>query len=165
MKGRTILLVEDNDDDARLTMRALQRNNILNEVVHARDGAEALDYLFRTGAHSGREASDSLQLILLDLNLPRLSGLQVLERIRADERTRLLPVVVLTTSSEEADLVRSYGLGVNSYVRKPVRFEQFAEAVRQLGMYWLVLNLSPGAPPGDAGTLPGSGDRGPGPMK
>lgn len=147
MREKTILLVEDNDDDARLTIRALQRNNILNRVVLAADGAEALDYLFGTGAHAGRDPAQLPQVVLLDLKLPKVNGLEVLERVRADERTRLLPVVVLTTSNEEADVVRSYRLGANSYIRKPVDFEQFAEAVRQLGMYWLVLNENPS--PGD----------------
>jgi two-component system response regulator len=147
MNEKTILLVEDNDDDVHLTVRALRRNKILNRVVVAGDGAEALDYLFGTGTHAGRDPAEMPQVVLLDLNLPKVSGLQVLERVRADERTRLLPVVVLTTSNEEVDVVRSYRLGANSYIRKPVDFEQFAEAVRQLCMYWLVLNENPS--PGD----------------
>jgi two-component system response regulator len=142
MKEKVILLVEDNADDELLTIRALKKNKILNQVVVARDGAEALDFLFATGAHAGRDPSVIPQVILLDLNLPKLGGLEVLKRIRGDDRTRLLPVVVLTTSNEERDLVQSYSLGANSYIRKPVDFEQFSEAVRQLGMYWLVLNQS-----------------------
>jgi two-component system response regulator len=137
MTQKTILLVEDNEDDELLTIRALQKNNILNEVVVARDGAEALDCLF------GDNAVRLPQLILLDLNLPKISGLEVLKRIRSEEKTRLLPVVVLTTSDEEKDRVSSYSLGANSYIRKPVDFEQFSESVRQLGMYWLALNKGP----------------------
>jgi len=143
MNEKIILLVEDNEDDALLTVRALNRNNILNDVVIARDGAEALDFLFCTGAHAQRDRAVMPQVVLLDLNLPKVNGLQVLERIRKDERTRLLPVVVLTTSNEEVDMIKSYALGANSYIRKPVNFEQFTEAVRQLGMYWLVLNQNP----------------------
>lgn len=141
--GRVILLVEDNADDEVLTLRALRKNNIANEVVVARDGEEALDYLFGTGAHAGRDASIVPQVILLDLNLPRLSGLDVLRRIRADERTKLLPVVVLTSSKEDEDIVNSYSLGANSYVRKPVDFAQFSEAVKTLGLFWLLLNEVP----------------------
>jgi two-component system response regulator len=143
MKEKIILLVEDNPDDELLTLRALKKSNILNEVVVARDGAEALDYLFGTGVHAGREASRMPQVVLLDLRLPKVDGLEVLQRLRADERTRLLPVVVLTSSDEEQDIVKSYSLGANSYVRKPVDFAQFSEAVRQLGLYWLLLNQSP----------------------
>ncbi len=142
MKERFILLVEDNPDDEALTLRALRKNHIANEVV-ARDGAEALDFLFGTGGHAGRDTSHTPQLILLDLKLPKLSGIEVLKRVRSDPRTRLLPVVVLTTSSEERDMIDSYSLGANSYVRKPVDFTQFTEAVRQLGLYWLVLNDLP----------------------
>lgn len=142
-KDKVILLVEDNPDDEALTLRALKRNNIFNEVVVARDGVEALDYLFGTGAHAGRDVSDQPQLILLDLKMPRVDGLEVLRRLRADERTRLQPVVILTTSNEDRDVVSSYELGANSYIRKPVDFEQFMEAVRQLGLYWLVLNTVP----------------------
>ncbi len=142
-KTRTILLVEDNPDDEALTLRALKKNHILNEVVVARDGAEALDYLFGTGAHAGRDVRDAPQVVLLDLKLPKVDGLEVLRRLRADARTRLQPVVVLTTSSEERDIVSSYELGANSYIRKPVDFNQFMEAVRQLGLYWLVLNVPP----------------------
>jgi len=141
--GRAILLVEDNPDDELLTLRALKKQNITNEVVVARDGAEALDYLFGSGPYAGRDLSVMPQLILLDLKLPKVDGLEVLRRVRADERTRLLPVVILTTSREQQDLLQGYGLGANSYVRKPVDFDQFAEAVRQLGLYWLLLNESP----------------------
>lgn len=145
MKEKVILLVEDNADDEMLTIRALKKNKILNEVVVAHDGPEALDYLFGTGKYAGRDMSVQPQVVLLDLNLPKLSGLEVLKRIRGEESTRLLPVVILTTSNEEKDLLGSYSLGANSYIRKPVDFEQFSEAIRQLGMYWLVLNRAPGA--------------------
>ncbi|ACL72201.1 response regulator [Thioalkalivibrio sulfidiphilus] len=144
-RSRSILLVEDNPDDELLTLRALQKNRILNEVVVARDGAEALDYLFGTGEYAGRNLLDAPQLVLLDLNLPKLDGIEVLRRIRSDPRTRLQPVVILTTSSEERDIVSSYELGANSYIRKPVDFEQFMEAIRQLNLYWLVLNVPPPA--------------------
>jgi two-component system, response regulator len=140
---RTILLVEDNPDDEALTLRALKKNNILNEVVVARDGVEALDYLFCRGIHAGRDPSVTPALILLDLKLPKLDGLEVLKNVRASENTRLLPVVILTTSKEERDLMQGYANGANSYVRKPVDFNQFIEAVRQLGLYWLVLNEMP----------------------
>jgi len=143
MAGDVILLVEDNPDDVDLTLRALKRNNIMNEVVVARDGVEALDYLFATGTHAGRDTSVMPQVVLLDLKLPKVDGLEVLRRVRADERTKLLPVVILTSSKEQQDLVESYSLGANSYVRKPVDFNQFVEAVRQLGLYWLVLNERP----------------------
>jgi two-component system response regulator len=135
-----ILLVEDNADDELLTRRAFKKNNILNDVVVAHDGAEALDYLFGTGAHAGRNVNDLPQLVLLDLNLPRVSGLDVLRRIRGDDRTKLLNVVVLTSSKEDEDVLRSYSLGANSFVRKPVEFQAFTEAVRTLGLYWLILN-------------------------
>ena len=143
MKNKIILLVEDNPDDETLTLRALNKSKILNELVVARDGAEALDFLFGTGIYAGRDTSIQPQLILLDLKLPKVDGLEVLKRLRADPRTALLPVTVLTTSNEERDIVTSYQLGVNSYVRKPVDFESFIEAVRQLGLYWLVLNTPP----------------------
>lgn len=138
-----ILLVEDNADDEKLTLRALKKNNIRNEVVVARNGLEALDYLFGTGAYAGRNLSVMPQVVLLDLKLPKLDGLEVLRRVRADDRTKLLPIVILTSSNEEADRIKGYGLGANSYVRKPVDFNQFSEAARQLGLYWLVLNESP----------------------
>ena len=140
-----ILLVEDNPDDEALTLRALRKSNIANEVVVAHDGVEALDYLFGTGAHEGRDLGVMPQVVLLDLKLPRVDGLEVLRRMRADERTRLLPVVVLTTSSEQRDIVGSYSLGANSYIRKPVDFVRFAEAVQQLGLYWLLMNEAPPA--------------------
>ncbi len=143
MNSKTILLVEDNPDDEALTLRALKQNKILNEVAVARDGAQALEYLFGTGAHAGRDANNLPQLVLLDLKLPKVSGLEVLKRLRSDERTRLTPVVILTSSKEDRDLVEAYGLGANSYVVKPVDFSQFLEAARQLGLYWLVLNQNP----------------------
>ena len=146
MSQRMILLVEDNPDDEALTRRALAKNNIQIEVRVARDGAEALDLLFGSGDHPGEALPE---VVLLDLKLPKVDGLEVLRRIRADERTRLLPVVILTSSREERDLISGYGLGANSYIRKPVDFGQFVEAVRQLGLYWLVLNEPPphGRPP------------------
>lgn len=142
-KQKIILLVEDNPDDELLAVRALHKNNIGNEIVVARDGVEALDYLFGTGKYTGRDLSEMPQIILLDLKLPKVDGLEVLRKIRSDGRTRLLPVAVLTSSKEEKDLVDSYSLGANSYIRKPVDFDQFCEAVRQLGLYWLVLNEAP----------------------
>jgi two-component system, response regulator len=143
MQNKIILLAEDNPDDVKLTMRALKKANVLNEVVVAQDGTEALDYLFGTGKYAGRDVNQKPQVVLLDLKMPKVDGLEVLQRIRADERTRLLPVVILTTSSEDKDRVSSYKLGANSYVRKPVDFNQFTEAVRQLGLYWLLLNEGP----------------------
>ena len=143
MRKKIILLVEDNPDDELLAIRALEKNNIMNEVVVARDGAEALDNLFGAGAYTGRDMSVMPQIILLDLKLPKIDGLEVLRRLRNNERTKLLPVVVLTSSKEERDLTESYSLGANSYIRKPVNFAQFTEAIRQLGLYWLVLNESP----------------------
>lgn len=147
MTNKSILLVEDNPDDEALTLRALHKHNILNEVVVARDGAEALDYLFCTGAWAGRDPRLLPQVVLLDLKLPKIDGLEVLRRVRADERTRLLPVVILTSSNEEKDRVDGYGLGCNSYVRKPVNFDEFIDAVKQLGLYWLVLNEPPEGKP------------------
>jgi CheY-like chemotaxis protein len=138
-----ILLVEDNPDDEALTLRALKKNNIMNEVVVAHDGVEALDYLFGKGVYVDRDMSVMPNLILLDLKLPKMDGLEVLRHLRADERTKILPVVILTSSKEEQDLINGYSLGANSYVRKPVDFSQFSEAVRQLGLYWFVLNESP----------------------
>ena len=142
-RSGTILLVEDNADDVDLTLRAFERSKMANEVVVVRDGAEALDYLFVTGAHAGRDSTAAPEVVLLDLKLPKVSGLEVLRRLRADERTRRLPVVILTSSSEESDIIRSYDLGANSFVRKPVDFAQFLAAATQLGLYWLVLNQSP----------------------
>lgn len=138
-----ILLVEDNPDDEALTLRALKKNNILNEVVVARNGVEALDYLFGKGVYADRDMSVMPNLILLDLKLPKMDGLEVLRQLRTDDRTKILPVVILTSSKEEQDLINGYSLGANSYVRKPVDFSQFSEAVRQLGLYWFVLNESP----------------------
>ena len=146
MDDTAILLVEDNPDDEALTLRALKRNNISNEVVTARDGQEAIDFLFGQGMHSGRDTRVMPQVVLLDLKLPKLDGFEVLKRLRADGRTRLLPVVILTSSNEEKDRINGYGLGANSYVRKPVEFGEFIEAVRQLGLYWLILNEPPPSP-------------------
>ena len=143
MEEKVILLVEDNPDDEALTLRALKKNNIRNKVVVAHDGAEALDYLFGTGTYASREPGNTPQVILLDLKLPKIDGLEVLRRIRAAERTKLIPVVILTSSKEEQDMIQGYGYGANSYVRKPVDFNQFVEAVNQLGLYWLVLNEVP----------------------
>jgi two-component system response regulator len=141
-----ILLVEDNPDDEVLTLRALRKSNIANEVIIAHDGVEALDYLFGTGAYAGRDAQKTPAVVLLDLKLPKLDGLDVLRRLRADSRTALLPVVVLTSSDEEQDIAESYRLGANSYIRKPVDFNHFVEAVQQLGLYWLLLNKLPPHP-------------------
>ncbi len=138
-----ILLIEDNPDDEALTLRALKKNNIANEVVVVRDGEEALDYLFATGAYEGRDTSVMPTVTLLDLKLPKMGGLDVLKRLRADERTKFLPIVVLTSSDEEKDMIESYSLGANSYVRKPVDFTRFSEAVQRLGLYWLLLNEPP----------------------
>jgi CheY-like chemotaxis protein len=143
MNNRTILLVEDNPDDVILTLRALKKNNLTNEVVVAADGVEALDYLFATGKYAGRDLQAMPDLVLLDLKLPRLGGLEVLQKIRGDARTKVLPVVILTSSTEEKDLIEGYSLGANSYVRKPVNFVQFVEATRELGLYWLVYNEPP----------------------
>ena len=143
MTEKTILLVEDNPDDEALTLRALKKNNIFNAVVVARDGAEALDYLFGEGSYAGRDLDHMPGVILLDLKLPKIDGLEVLRRVRSEPRTRLLPVIVLTSSVRDQDIAESYGLGANSYVRKPVDFEQFTEAVRQLGLYWLIINVPP----------------------
>ena len=140
MKDKIILLIEDNPDDAALTLRALENNNIKNDVVVVHDGAAALDYLFGTGSHAGRDLTIMPQLTLLDLKLPKVDGLEVLRLLRANELTRLLPVVILTSSNEEQDRINGYGLGANSYVRKPIDFGQFIDAVRQLGLYWLILN-------------------------
>lgn len=140
MNEKCVLLVEDTPDDAELTLRAFRKNHLFNEVVVVQDGAEALDYLFGQGAYAGRGPRALPQFVLLDLNLPKLSGLEVLQRIRADERTLCLPVIILTTSREQQNMMEGYRLGANSYIRKPVDFEQFSEAVKQLGLYWLVLN-------------------------
>ena len=143
MSKKIILLVEDNPDDEALTIRAFQKNNIANEVLIARDGAEALDILFGTGAYAGRDLSKRIAVILLDLKLPKIDGLEVLRKLRGDERTRLLPVVVLTSSKEEQDIVGSYSLGANSYIQKPVDFDKFLACVQELGLYWLLLNQAP----------------------
>jgi two-component system response regulator len=140
MVSPQILLVEDNPDDEELTLRALRKNKIQNEVIVARDGVEALDYLFGEGTYTGRDLTIMPHVVLLDLKLPKVSGLDVLRRVREDPRTRLQPVVILTSSLEDEDRIAGYGLGANSYVRKPVDFAQFLEAVRQLGLYWLILN-------------------------
>jgi two-component system response regulator len=143
---RTILLVEDNPDDELLTLRAFARNHIVNAVDVVRDGQEALDYLFCTGEHCDRDPFDLPQVVLLDLKLPKIDGLEVLRRMRRDDRLKMLPVVVLTSSSEESDIVASYDLGANSYVRKPVDFSEFATAVRDVGLYWMMLNEPPPKP-------------------
>ncbi|MBZ5542915.1 MAG: response regulator [Acidobacteriia bacterium] len=143
MDDKVILLVEDNPDDEALTLRALKKNNFMNEVVVARDGAEALDYLFAMNRYAARDIREWPAVVLLDLKLPKVSGLEVLRKIRSDERTRAMSVVILTSSKEEQDVTESYDLGVNSYVRKPVDFAKFVEAVKQIGLYWLLLNEPP----------------------
>jgi two-component system response regulator len=145
MSNKLILLVEDNPDDEELTMRALRKANVANDIVVARDGSAALDFLFGRGEHAGRDPARAPAVVLLDIKLPKVSGLEVLERLRADERTRLVPVVMLTSSSEDEDKLRSYRLGANSYVRKPVEFGAFVEAVAQLGLYWVLFNEPPPA--------------------
>jgi CheY-like chemotaxis protein len=146
MTEKIILLVEDNPDDEALTLRALKQSKLANEIVITRDGTEALDFLFGTGAYAGRDVTSTPGVVLLDLKLPKLSGLEVLQQMRADPRTRLTPVVVLTSSSEDEDMMKSYELGANSYVRKPVVFGKFADAVSQLGLYWMLLNQPPPRP-------------------
>jgi two-component system response regulator len=146
MEEKIILLVEDNPDDVELTLRAFKKNNILNRVIIAKDGAEALDFLFGTGTYAGRELKDLPVVILLDLKLPKIDGLEVLKRIRQDNRTKLIPVVILTSSAEPKDVVNGYSLGANGYVRKPVEFSQFLDAMRHLGLFWLLWNEPP--PPG-----------------
>ena len=143
MKEKIILLVEDNPDDVALTIRAFKKNNIMNKILVAKDGVEALDYLFGTGVHAGRDLKDLPVIVLLDLKLPRVSGLEVLEKMRRNELTQLIPVVILTSSAEEQDVVNGYKLGANSYVRKPVAFDQFLDAVKQLGLFWLLWNEPP----------------------
>lgn len=143
MRDKFVLLVEDNPDDVALTQRAFKKSNIANEMVVASDGAEALDFIFARGEFAGRDATVLPEVVLLDLKLPKVDGLEVLRRLREDPRTRLLPVVILTSSKEEQDMMRGYALGANSYVRKPVDFIEFTEAVRELGLYWLILNQSP----------------------
>jgi len=143
LEEKIILLVEDNPDDVTLTERALKKSHILNKLIIAKDGVEALDYLFGTGSWAGRDMNNMPEIVLLDLKLPKIDGLEVLKRIRANAQTKLLPVVILTSSKEEKDLIDGYSMGANSYIRKPVNFNQFADAVRQLGLYWLVLNERP----------------------
>ena len=143
MASNSILLVEDNPDDEALTLRAFRKNNVTNDVVVARDGAQALEYLFGTGPYASRDVSVAPQVVILDLKLPKIDGLEVLRRMRASPQTKLLPVVILTSSNEERDRLEGYGLGANSYVRKPVNFSEFLDAVRQLGLYWLLLNERP----------------------
>jgi two-component system, response regulator len=140
MEEKIILLVEDNPDDEALMIRALKKNNIINDIVIVRDGAEALDYLFGRGKYEGRDVRVKPQLVLLDLKLPKIDGLEVLRQVRADERTKYIPIVILTTSSEQRDIIKSYDLGANSFVQKPVDFNEFIEATRQLGTYWLLIN-------------------------
>jgi two-component system response regulator len=143
MEEKIILLVEDNPDDVDLTLRAFKQNNIFNKVVVARDGVEALDYLMGTGIHAGREVKDLPVVTLLDLKLPKMDGLEVLKQVRSNEMTRLLPVVILTSSNEENDVISGYKLGANSYIRKPVDFTQFVDAIKSLGLYWLIWNEPP----------------------
>jgi two-component system, response regulator len=143
MSKRYILLVEDDPDDELLTLRVLKNQNIINEVVVARDGAEALDHLFCRGKYADRDPSVLPQVVLLDLKLPKLDGMEVLGEIRSEERTKILPVVILTSSKEEKDLINSYKLGANSFVRKPINFREFSEAIKQLGLYWLLMNVNP----------------------
>jgi two-component system response regulator len=143
MNSKNILLVEDNPSDVKLTKRALEQNQITNELIVTEDGQEALDYLFGTGQYAGRDIQNLPAVVLLDLKLPKIEGLEVLQKIRAHELTRLIPVVILTSSSQEEDMIASYNLGANSYIRKPVNFQQFTDAVRTLGMYWLLLNEPP----------------------
>ena len=143
MEDKIVLLVEDNPDDVELTLRAFKKNNISNKVIVAKDGVEALDYLFGTGMYAGRDIKTMPIVVLLDLKLPKIDGLEVLKRIRQNELTRLLPVVILTSSAEQRDVIDGYSLGANSYVRKPVNFEQFVEAIRHLGLYWLLWNEPP----------------------
>lgn len=143
MRNKVILLVEDNPDDVKLTLRAFEKNKLANQIIVARDGVEALDFLFGTGEYEGRDLRIMPQLILLDLKLPKIDGLEVLRRLRDDERTALIPVVILTTSDEQRDLIKGYSLHANSFVRKPVDFKEFVDAIGQIGMYWLVLNEPP----------------------
>ncbi|HZR68636.1 MAG TPA: response regulator [Burkholderiales bacterium] len=147
-RNRIMLVVEDNPHDVELTVRAFQKSRVVNELVVVADGREALDYLFREGVHADRDPARTPEVVLLDLKLPKIDGLEVLRRMRADPRTRRLPVVVLTSSNEEKDIVSSYDFGANSFVRKPVDFDQFAEATRQLGLYWMVFNELPPGPSG-----------------
>lgn len=143
MNNKVILLVEDNLDDVELTIRALKKGKILNEVVVAHDGAEALEYLWGTGKYAGRDVRALPAVVLLDLKLPKVDGLEVLRRVRANETTKLLPIVILTSSKEEGDLIEGYRTGANSYVRKPVDFNQFSESIQHLGLYWLMVNEPP----------------------
>ena len=143
MKEKIVLLVEDNPDDITLTLRALKKNSIFNEVVVAKDGVEALDYLFGTGIYAGRDTSVMPVVTLLDLKLPKIDGFEVLKRVRSNERTKLIPIVILTSSKEDDDIINGYSLGANSYIRKPVDFEQFTEAIRELGLYWILINEPP----------------------
>lgn len=144
MRNKVILLVEDNPDDEILTLRAMKKNNVINKVIIAHDGVEALDYLYKRGNYADRDDNDIPQLILMDVNMPKMNGLEALREIRSNPKTKLLPVVMLTSSREEQDMIESYELGANSYIKKPVDFDQFVEAVKQLGVYWMVLNELPG---------------------